>query len=241
MEQLQELAEQIESNYNQAVQLYNSAIDNANESLMLVDENGTPHIYNIQEEPDYESEEILPDGNRNYYPEGSETEPVNPEDDELEILADGTYLVTKKDKTIYHYSHFGQLTKIEDTNGRYLNFTYNDHELVGITDTFDRQLTIERNNGKITKIIDLIGREYVYGYNGDRLASYTDPEGNSRRYTYDQNGITSTIYPDGSSWEYFYIEIDGQMVIDYQIDPAGFDNNMPWVIVNYINMMGQET
>ena len=190
--------------------------------LILVDEEGTPHVYEILTEPDYDTEIVFDDGRKNYYPNGSQTRALNPIDDKVEILSDGSYLLTKKDGTKYTYSYYGQISKIEDSNGRYLDFTYNsEKELVKVTDSFQRELKISRSNGRIRKITDPLGREYIYGYSGDRLVSYTDPEGNTRKYTYNGNVMTATIYPDGGGWNYYYTEVDGKMVMDYQTDAAG--------------------
>lgn len=190
--------------------------------LILIDEIGVPHIYELLTEPDYNTELVFPDGRKNYYSDGSKTRALNTIDDKLEIMSDGSYLLTKKDGSRYFYSYFGKLIKIVDTNDRYLDFTYNEnHELVKISDTFSREIIINRNNGKISKITDPLGREYRYGYSGDRLVSFTDPEGNTRRYTYSEVGMTSTIYPDGNGWNYYYTEVDGRMVVDYQTDASG--------------------
>ena len=140
----------------------------------------------------------------------------------MEIMPDGSYVLTKKDGTKYFYSYIGKLVRIEDTNSRYLDFIYNENnELVKITDTFDRSILIERSNGKITQITDPLGRKHKYAYSGDRLVAYTDPEGNTRRYTYSEAGLTTTIYPDGNGWHYYYTELDGRMVVDYQTDASG--------------------
>ncbi|WP_167935782.1 RHS repeat-associated core domain-containing protein [Halothermothrix orenii] len=190
--------------------------------IVLIDDKGTPHIYKILSEPDFESKITFPDGLKNYYPEGSLTEPVTITDDRLEILPDGKYLLTKKDKTTYLYSYFGRLLKIEEPNGRYLKFGYNENEqLVSIEDTFGRKVKIERVNGKIVKITDPVERVYTYDYEGNNLVAFTDPEGYTRRYSYNENGITGLTYPDGSGWKYYYTELNGIKVIDYQQDAAG--------------------
>ncbi|MCG8513979.1 MAG: DUF5675 family protein [Halanaerobiales bacterium] len=190
--------------------------------LIWIDEQGIPHLYLILAEVDFDSEVSLTNGSINYYPRGSQTAPITRNDARLEILIDGSYLLTKRDQTTYHYNYYGQLLRIEERNGRSLTFSYNEQqEMSSIVDSFGRELTIERLNGRIVKVTDPIGRECNYYYSGNRLTSYIDPAGNALRYSYCQYGISELIFPDGFSWQYYYTQLEGEMVIDYQKDPAG--------------------
>ncbi|MEJ6950983.1 RHS repeat-associated core domain-containing protein [Natronospora cellulosivora (SeqCode)] len=214
--------------------------------LIFINEKGVPQTYRIIEEPDYDSEIFLADGNKNYFPNGSKTEADDPQADELEILKDGSYKLTRKDQTVYYYSYLGKLEKIQDTNGNYLIFEYNlSQELQKIVSSNGLEVKIEVSAGKIRKITDPIGRTHSYNYSGNRLTSYTDPEGNTRRYKYNKYGLSELIYPDGSGWEYFYTEVDGRTVMDYQIDSSGavmaYEYDFESQETTFINRNGNKT
>ncbi|MGE5604463.1 MAG: RHS repeat-associated core domain-containing protein [Bacteroidota bacterium] len=188
-----------------------------NNTLTFIDEDGTPHLYLINTSPDYNSTATYPNGQKNFYPTGATIKPTLPTDDKLELLADGGYRVTKKDKTQYKYSYYGQLMEIVDLNGNKLLFVYSDnHELIKIVDDYNRILKIDRQNGKIVKIIDPKGREYSYSYDSrGMLANRTDADNATAGYLYDGNLLIENTKPDGSSYKFHYIDLNGQKVVDY--------------------------
>ena len=194
-----------------------------NLSLTLIDETGTPHRYFIKEQPDYDSSLLYPDGSINYYVNGATTESIFPTDDKLLIESDGSYILTRKDQTKYHYLFYGQLERIVDPNGNEISFHYDEYNhLVEIRDGFGRVLSIERDAGKISKIIDPKGRAFLYRYDAEgRLSATTDAEGDTIQYLYNGEYISKVIKPDGSSRKYFYEELNGKLVVDHTIDEEG--------------------
>lgn len=192
------------------------------QKLILIDEKGVPHLYRLTTKPDFDTSVSYPDGKKNYYPKGGQGIPDEPTDDQLELLVDGSYILTKKDKSVYYYSYYGKLLKLTGPKGGYLKFAYNaDQELTEITDQYGRKIYFQQSNGKITKVIDPIGRVHIYSYSGNRLVGYTDPSGATRRYLYNEHGLSETCYPDGSGWKYFYTKLNGRYVMDYQVDSSG--------------------
>ena len=66
-------------------------------SILYIDQRGTTNRYTLNTSPDYTSTATYADGSVNYYPQGSDTTPVRPNDDRLRLNRDGSYTVTRKD------------------------------------------------------------------------------------------------------------------------------------------------
>ncbi|MCG8570009.1 MAG: DUF6531 domain-containing protein, partial [Spirochaetes bacterium] len=201
-----------------------------NNTVTVIDESGYPHQYFIVEEPNYLSTVHYADGSRNYYPGGSSTIAGTPNDDILTILPDGSYEMIKKDKTRYHYSFYGQLEKMVDLNGNETTFHYDSlHNLYLIKDYFGRETKITYNNGKIVQIKDPKGRTVDYAYDYlDHLISRTDANGDTVYYNYDNNLLSEIIKPDGSIRKYFYTLLNGEYVIDHNIDEEGYSERFSY-------------
>ena len=136
-----------------------------NNTVTLIDMEGVPHLYSIDTDPDYNITVRYPNGEKNYYPHGSTLTPSLPTDDQLELLSDGSYRLTKKNKTQYLYSYHGQLNKIVDANGNQITFHYSpQQELIKISDDFNRETLLQRSNGRIVRVTDPKGREFSYSY-----------------------------------------------------------------------------
>jgi YD repeat-containing protein len=215
-----------------------------NRSLTLVDENGDTHLYTINAEPFYESPTTYPDGSINYYPAGAACTPERVNDDLLYIELDGSYTITKKNKTQYSYSFFGQLEKITDTNGNEIKFVYDtNHKLVKITDAFDRSTNIDYSGSKIIKITDPKNRTVGYAYDSEgRLASVTDPQGDSVLYEYNANFISAIVKPDESRRIYNYTQLGDKYVIDLVTDEEGYSSKFIYYpeqnYTEYVNESG---
>ncbi|MGA1840762.1 MAG: RHS repeat-associated core domain-containing protein [bacterium] len=219
----------------------NTGID----TITFIDEQGISHIYSIDEEPDFDSEVYYENGQKNYYPTGSTTTALLPNDDILTLLSDGRYQLTRKDKTRYLYSFYGQLEAIVDQNNNIIDFFYNDeYELIKISDGFLRLVLLERENGRIVKVIDPKGREVSYEYNSvGQMIKVTDAEGHAISYEYDtDNYLVKIIKPDESYREYIYILIGGKKVVSETIDEEGnieqFNYNPELKYTEYINPSG---
>ena len=193
-----------------------------NTGFTLIDEDGLPHLYTIDAPPAYESDEVYEDGSVNYFPEGAAATPVLPNDDGLYIFPDGSYRVTKKDRSEYYYCYWGRLQKVRDRNGNELSFLYSDGELTEIRDDFGRSMLLERSGGLVRRITGPNGARIDYGYDGSRrLRSVTDAEGATVTYTYDGALLTSIGKPDGSSRRYQYALFDGQPRVVKTVDEEG--------------------
>jgi RHS repeat-associated protein len=196
-------------------------------TLTLIDEAGTPRMYTLTAEPDYDSAVTYPNGKKNCYPNGSATESSPKENDSIELLPDGSYKRTKKNKTVYIYDFYGQLQSITDANGNSIAFSYSvARELTGFTDSVGRNTVIGRSGGKIdtvtystTELPVPIIRQYSYTYNpSGMLAAVTDPENRTVQYNYTGNYITDIIAPDASSRHYDY---DASNRVEYVTDEEG--------------------
>jgi len=125
---------------------------------------------------------------------------------------DNTYTLTRPSGLKYQFDTSKKLTRIEDTNGNYLIFTYNGNNMIdGITDTLGREALFTYTNGKVTSI-ELSDRTVAYTYDGGKLTKATDPDGRETRYEYNSaytNAswlITKITYPTGGYTEYNYGE-----------------------------------
>jgi YD repeat-containing protein len=77
---------------------------------------------------------------------------LNPHDS-IELLPDGSYKRTKKNKTVYIYDFYGQLQSITDANGNNIAFGYSAaRELTGFTDSVGRSMVVSRSGGKIDTV-----------------------------------------------------------------------------------------
>ena len=175
-----------------------------NGALSLIDENGVALLFLLDEQPDYESGQRLPDGTLNYYPSGSSLTPALPTEDTLRLLQEGGFLRTRKDGTAYRYDYLGRLTAIMDTNSNTISLAYSDAgHLERVSDGFGRSMSLQREGGRIVGIIDPLGRNFRYGYDAaGRLAEVTDGEGHTVRYRYSGPLLTTVIKPDDSFQEY---------------------------------------
>jgi YD repeat-containing protein len=194
-----------------------------NETLTVIDENGVNHLYRITTTPDYHTTATYPNGQLNFFPQGATCTAAVPKDDTMAINGNGGYLLTKKDRTQYVYSFYGQLLSIIDPNGNELSFEYDtNHQLERIVDDYGRALVFEYTDGRITKITDPKGRIFRYSYYPEGLlASRTDAEGATVSYSYSGNLITRITKPDGTSRNYHYTTLDGKSVIDWTSDEEG--------------------
>lgn len=120
----------------------------------------------------------------------------------LTANADGTYTLTKKDRTQYNFLSSGTLAAIQDKNGNALTLVYDDSgNLVTITAPGGRSLTLAYDAlGHIASVTDPMGRTESYSYDGsNNLVSATDPLGGVTRYAYDSaHHVTQITLPNGN-------------------------------------------
>ncbi|MBN2526256.1 MAG: hypothetical protein JXR76_07670 [Deltaproteobacteria bacterium] len=191
-------------------------------TITLIDTAGRSHLYNIDVDPDFTSNQTYANGEVNYYPEGATTTPQRPSNTFLHLMPDGGYVFTSENRSMYIYDFFGQLQEIRDRNGNAIEFSYMDHELVGISDGFGRTITIKRVDGRITAITDPQQRMFTYDYDENGLlTSHTDAMQRTTAYLYEEGRLTDIISTESAHNHWTYEELDGTFVISSKTDSGG--------------------
>ncbi|MFW6232332.1 MAG: hypothetical protein ACOC37_04685, partial [Spirochaetota bacterium] len=218
------------------------------DTLNLIDESGTVRAYRITTAPDYDSGQLHPDGSVNLYPNGAETESVQPNDETLRIEPDGSYTLTKKTGERYRYDFYGKLSRIENLNGVVVTFGYEaNYGLTSIEPSHGLVLSVETNEDNlITAITGPEGLSVSYGYDAaGRLESVTDTAGDTVTYGYSGTLLTSIGKPDGTSRAYRYHTVDGRTVAYETEDEEGnveyFDYDFDAGVTTYTNPDGVVT
>jgi len=116
--------------------------------------------------------------------------------DALAANSDGSYDVTDKDQTVYHFSSGGALQRITDRNGNVTSLGYNGGgQLTTVSAAGGRAFALSYNgDGCIASVTDNSGRGITFGYSpaGD-LISVTDPRGHTTGSAYDAVGRTVAV------------------------------------------------
>ncbi|MBV9764303.1 MAG: hypothetical protein JOZ48_05605 [Acidobacteriaceae bacterium] len=157
---------------------------------------------------------------------------------------DGSFTLTKKDKTIYTFTsvsgtHFlvngpvWPLTKIVDRNGNTTTLTYTGGNLTAVTDTYGRTVALGYNaENHVTSVTDPLGRVTTFQYDstGHLLTQITDPNGKSIQYTYNVLfQITSKTDKAGRVFNYIYANYLPIAVYDSTgTGPATLSNPNNW-------------
>lgn len=123
----------------------------------------------------------------------------------LKRNSDGTFKLTCKNKNVYFFDAKGQLTKLQDNNGRYITLSKNPEGKLVITEPVSGQaLTVSYNdNGLVDNVADSLGRKVSFRYNANNcLIEIKDALGKISTYTYDADGLVLTG-TDGDGITYF--------------------------------------
>ena len=154
---------------------------------------------------DDRTETYTPDGSGGYTPQYGVF-------DTLSDNGDGTFTLTKRDRTLYDFDTSGRLVAITDKNGNSLTLTYTGADLTEITDTAGRVITLAYDgSGRLVLITDPIGRTVQYAY---------DTNGNLTQYTYDgEHQILTVVDPRGHT--IVNNTYDDRRVVTYQTDAKG--------------------
>ncbi len=111
----------------------------------------------------------------------------------------GSYVLITKSKMKYFFNdvQHKRMTRLEEANGNFLNFTYTDSLLTQISDGAGRSIQLSYTNGKLAQVTDANGSplrtiKYSYDTNGN-LTQVTDPAGNKTKYGSIINGPINTI------------------------------------------------
>ena len=112
----------------------------------------------------------------------------------------GKLLLTEKEGTKYFFddSIHKRLSRIEDLNGNFLTFTYNDSLVTSITAKSGQSLSLTYNaKGLLSELTDANGtptRTYQYSYDSEgNLVQVTDPLGGTYKYSYIVSGPMGSI------------------------------------------------
>lgn len=115
---------------------------------------------------------------------------------------DGTFTLTKRNRTRYNFSPAGKLASIVDRNGNQVLLSYDaGGHLTTITGTGGRTLTLTYDgNSRITSVTDSAGRSLSFSYDAnDNLVQAVDPAGGVTTYAYDgSHHVTSITLPNGN-------------------------------------------
>jgi RHS repeat-associated protein len=116
---------------------------------------------------------------------------------------DGTFTLTQKNQTQYHFSSTGKLAFIEDKNGNTVQLTYDGSgNLTSIAASGGRTLSLLYDtNGRVTTVTDPMGRTETFSYDSaNNLATATDPLGGITTYGYDANHrVVQITLPNGNT------------------------------------------
>lgn len=108
---------------------------------------------------------------------------------------DGSFTLSRRDKSALTFNSAGLLTKETDRNGYATTLTYSGSQLTTISDPASRQLVLRYNgNGQVSSIVDPANRSVSYAYDvSGNLQGVTDLNGNITSYTYDSTHDLLTI------------------------------------------------
>jgi len=101
----------------------------------------------------------------------------------------------------YIFGQSGQLDYWLDTNGNSISFTRaRDGRLTRVENSFGQHLDFTYTGSRITAIVDESGRGVAYEYAGGNLSRFLDAEGHAWRYQYDPaNRLLALTNPEGNS------------------------------------------
>ena len=191
--------------------------------VTLISTAGSPKLFELDESPDFDSQQTNPDGTANYYPEGSTATPQYRDRDRLELLRDGTWVFTNESGHVHRFDYYGRITSMSDRNGNSVRFAHAGERVTTITDDYGRVFTVSREpNGLITGIDGPQQRTVRFGYDSDgRLVSRTDAGGDTVGYAYDENRLVEMRKPDNTFLRYHYVQRDGDWVVEWTQDETG--------------------
>lgn len=117
----------------------------------------------------------------------------------LEEYQPQKYKLTELDGTLYFFDDVShkKVTRMEEPNGNFINFTYTNKQLTGIQNQDGQAITFVYSNNRLSKITDANAspiREYNYVYDAaGNLKEVIDPLSQKFTYTYLVNGPMKTL------------------------------------------------
>ncbi|MBS1509468.1 MAG: hypothetical protein JST86_01410 [Bacteroidetes bacterium] len=106
----------------------------------------------------------------------------------------GKFSITETDGTKYFFDNSTnrRITRMEEPNGNYLNFSYTDTLLTALTNGAGQTISFTYTSGRLTAVTDAMAtptRTFTYVYDGaGNLKEVKDPLNNSTKYSYLVNG-----------------------------------------------------
>jgi len=198
--------------------------ETGNGTVTLIDEDGMPVVFRLNEIIDYSSStQYGTSGIINYYPAGSGMTPMQPVDYTLYLSDNGEFVKTTKDGSIKIYNFYGLPVLYKDRKGNSVEYTYTQDlaQLENILSDDGRQIDFTYTDGYISKI-DLPEEQSVhFSYNAGKLSTITDVDGDVLRYEYESNLLKRIIKPDESFRNYNYTNLNGKSVVSSTVDEEG--------------------
>lgn len=100
--------------------------------------------------------------------------------------ANGRYVLSERNGSVYAFNSAGRLTTITDSSGNITTLTYSSDRLVRIANAFGSYFAISWQNGRVSGVTDSAGRHVSYSYDSaGRLSSVVDVRGKTTSYSYD--------------------------------------------------------
>lgn len=161
------------------------------------------------------------DGTGGFYPAAGVLSKLTP--------ISGGYSVTRPDQVTYRFDTAGLLTSIRDRNSNQLTLTYTAGQLTRITDTVGRFIDLTYDgSGRLATLSGPPSRTVIYGYDlSGRLSTVTDMRGKATTYTYEAGGrLESIIDPNNHTVLTNEYGPDGRIVA--QTDARGKRGTFDW-------------
>lgn len=164
--------------------------------------NGWSFDYNIKYKNDTLGSKtiIWGDGREdNYLPEGGGYKAPRGFFNALSEYQPGKFSITETDGVKYFFDNnvHKRITRMEEPNGNFINFTYTDTLLTALTTGAGQTISLTYTNGRLTSITDAItapARVFNYTYDGTgNLVEVKDPLNNKSKYAYLVNGPMKAI------------------------------------------------
>ena len=118
----------------------------------------------------------------------------------LHSISRGKYVLTELDGMKYFFDNavHKRITRMEEPNGNYINFTYTDSLLTAMTNTAGQSITFTYNpQGRLATVVDAIAtpsRTFTYTYDAaGNLKEVKDPLNGKYQYTYLVNGPMKSL------------------------------------------------
>lgn len=113
----------------------------------------------------------------------------------IKVTAQGYERHSNSGKKEY-FDMVGNLVKIQEKNGYYVEFKYKKNQLYSLKDSQAKQIFFDWNsNKKISSLWSVAGKKAVFKYDGDNLIFSKDVQGNQYAFAYDKShNLNKVVY-----------------------------------------------